>query len=155
MRFDVVSIRSTYRGIGRSLTPLDFQSQGDGSKLAELIELYLSYIEEHLKPESQETFEYMLRFCRVLKEHEIPCEVIVYDCRPIEEAYGKTVNFLGIDLVHKMSESLLEDGCWKLPARMLNENMLLTSELDANKVIPLCDNGGCEWLPCWVYSVVC
>ena len=154
MKFDIVPINSAYRGIGRSLTPEDFQSKCARGNMDKLIQIYYDYITECLKSESQETFEHMLEYCGVLNKNDIPCELIVYDSQPLESAYGKSLSFLGIDIVHEMTESLLENAAYRLPKTLLNEHLLCNKVMDVTQIITLCDHGGALWLPCWVYHVV-
>ncbi len=154
MKFDIVPINSAYRGIGRSLTPEVFQSKRAKSNMDELIQIYYDYITEYLKAESQESFEHMYEWCDVLKKNDIPCELIVYASQPLESVYGKSLSFLGIDIVHEMAESLLENGADRLPKALLNEHLLCKKVVDVAQIISLCDHGGALWLPCWVYHVV-
>ncbi len=153
MMFDVVPIRSSYRGMGRSLTPEDFPRKCTRKRWDKLIEDYLDYIEDTLKPESRETFERMLSYCKDMKKQNISCEMIVYDSHPLESAYGYPLEFLGIDIVHEMMESLLEDGAERLPKSLLNEHLLCTDVANVPQITMLCDHGGATWLPCWVYRV--
>jgi hypothetical protein len=154
MKFDVVPIRSAYRGIGRSLAPQDFRPWVDKRNMDYLLEVYFDYITDSLKPECQETFERMLSYCRTFRESGIPCEVIVYDSQPLENAYGKELQFLGIDIVLNLAESLLENGAERLSKNLLNENLLCLELSNLPKITKLCDHGGAEWCPCWVYHVL-
>lgn len=154
MKFDIVPICSSYRGIGRSLTPQDFRSWRAKRDMDNLLEVYFHYITDSLKPECQETFERMLSYCSMFKRCGVPCEVIVYDAQPLESVYGKSLFFLGIDIVHEMAESLLENEAAGLPKSLLNENMLCAEVSDVPQITKLCDHGGTEWLPCWVYHVL-
>ena len=154
MRYDVVPICSSYRGIGRSITSMSFQSKKAGKNIDNLIYAYFSYIDDTLKSESQEIFERMLSYCEILKSHDIPCEVIAYDLHPLESAYGRPLAFLGIDIVQDMAESLLECGAEKVPRSLLNEYLLCKSASDVPLVTTFCNTGGMIWLPCWVYRVL-
>ncbi len=118
-----------------------------------LIDGYFEYISDLLKPDCRETFESVLTYCDVLKKYDVPCEVIVYDLHPLEDAYGRPLTFLGIDIVHNMAESLLESGAEVVPKQLLNENLLCYRASDVLQVIPLCDHGNVIWQPCWVYRV--
>lgn len=154
MQFDVVPIHSSYRGIGRLLTPVDFQPKCAKNNMDKLIEEYFDYITNTLRPACQEVFEYMRSYCGRLQEYEIACEMIVYDLQPMESAYGRPLEFLGIDIVHEMAESLLEDGAEHLPKGLLNQNLLCSCKDDVSGIIPLCDSGDAVWEPCWVYRVL-
>ena len=154
MQYDVVPIGSSYRGIGRSIADKFFKKGETRENANYLIETYLSYIEDTLKPENQEIFEHMLSYCDILKSHDIPCEVIAYDLHPLESAYGRPLAFLGIDIVKDMAESLLECGAEKVPRTLLNEYLLCKRASDVPLVTTFCDTGGMIWLPCWVYRVL-
>ena len=153
MRFDIVPIHSSYRGIGRSLTPQDFQSNRAKANMDKLIDEYFHHITNTLKPACQEVFEEMGFWCRRLQEYDIACEMIVYDLQPLEHAYGRPLEFLGIDIVYEMAESLLESEAGHLPKGLLNQNLLCSCKEDALKIIPLCDCGDAAWESCWVYRV--
>ena len=153
MEYDVVPIFSAYRGMGRCLTVESFHSKKAKKNFDALLDGYFDYISELLKPACRETFESMLAYCDVLKKYDVPCEVIVYDLHPLEDAYGRPLTFLGIDIVHNMAESLLESGAEVVPKQLLNENLLCYRPSDVPQVIPLCDHGGVLWQPCWVYHV--
>lgn len=153
MWFDIVPIRSSYRGIGRSLTPQDFQSRCAKNNMDKLIEEYFGYITNTLEPAGPEVFEYMRSYCRKLQEYGVACEMIVYDLQPLESAYGRPLEFLGIDIVHEMAESLLENEAERLPKAFLNQNLLCACKEDVPKIIPLCDCGDAVWEPCWVYHL--
>lgn len=155
MKYEVVPIGLKYRGVGRSLSPTDFNSPAAKKNFDFLVEEYYKYISISLQPESKEKFDRLVVYYKSLLEFDISCELIVFDVCPLVTAYGHPIEFLGIDLANDFSESLLEFGHRKLPSAILNDNMLLTHESDAIKAIPLCNHGGYTWLPCWVYKVIC
>ena len=153
LKYDVVPICSSYRGIGRSLTPQNFRSERTKKNMDDLLEGYFQYIADLLKPVCQETFESALSYCSTLRKYDVACEVIAYDLQPLESAYGRSLTFLGIDIVHEMAESLLENGADALPKPLLNESLLCDRVSDVPQVIKLCDHGCVTWQPCWVYRV--
>lgn len=153
MRIEVVPVCSSYRGIGRCFTPQLFCSNRPRREMDKLLEMYFEYISNALRPASQEILDYMLCYCNRLKEHNIPCEVIVFDTQPIESVYGRKFSFLGIDITHEMAESLLENATETLISKFVNEHFLCAKASDIAQVIELCDHGGATWLPCWVYHV--
>lgn len=155
LKYDVVPIRSSYRGIGRSLTGVDVIRPVRAKKTMDsMIEGYFAYIADTLEPESRTVFERMCSYCDTLNQAGVRCEVIVYDSQPLESAYGRQLAFLGIDIVHDMAESLLESGPDVCAKSLLNEYQLCSCVSDVPKVIEHCDHGGAVWLPCWVYRVV-
>ena len=154
LRYDIVPICSFYRGIGRSLTPQELRSERARRNMDDLLEGYFHYIADLLKPVCQETFESALSYCGTLRKYDVACEVIVYDLQPLESAYGRPLTFLGIDIVHEMAESLLENGADTLLKSLLNESLLCDCVSDVPQVIKLCDHGCVTWWPCWVYRVL-
>lgn len=153
MRYDIVPIRSAYRGIGRCLTVEDFGSVQGKKERESLLDLYFAYIEDTLKPESSQNFSRMRDYCAAFYEAGVRCELIVCDWHPLDNAYGMQLDFLGIDIVHEMAESLLENGCKGAAKSLLNQNLLCCGVDDIPKVAALCDCGDVAWLPCWVYRV--
>lgn len=154
LKYDVVPICSSYRGIGRSLTPQNFRSERAKRNMDDLLEGYFHYIADLLRPVCQETFESALSYCNILRKYDVACEVIAYDLQPLGSAYGRSLTFLGIDIVHEMAESLLENGADALPKPLLNESLLCDRVSDVPQVIKLCDHGCVTWQPCWVYRVL-
>lgn len=155
MKYDVVPLVCGYRGMGRSLSPVDFRSPVAKENFDILIEEYFKYISITTEAESKEMFDRLVIYYKSLLQFEVPCELIVFDSRPLQTAYGHALDFLGIDISNDLTESLLEVDWRKLPPEILNDNMLLVSEADVFKAIQLCHHGGYDWLPCWVYRVIC
>ena len=82
------------------------------------------------------------------------CEVIVSDIYPLETAFDYVLDFLGIDIVHEMSESLLcECADIKIPNFLIK--MDYVTQTSVNDIVQLLDNGDVKWEPCYVYKVVC
>lgn len=80
--------------------------------------------------------------------------MVQYDIYPLETAFGCVLDFLGIDIAHEMSESLLCECTDVKAQKFLNKNGLCNTETDVNNIIRLRDNGDVKWEPCYVYKVV-
>ena len=96
----------------------------------------------------------LVDFCNELDKWEIPCEVIAYDIHPMTTAFDYPVEFLGIDIVHEMSESLICECNDRHIIQMLNENGLCDVPMTVNYIVPLLDHGDVKWEPCYVYKVI-
>lgn len=154
MKIDIVPIKENYRGIGRSLLATDLltkKSKKDFTKLLEMYDAYLMLLEQ---PESQNVLEKLMDFEKILQQYEILCEIIAYDTKPIDSAYGYSVTWLGIDIVHDCCESLLENMSDKRVQQTLNKNGLCRNTTDISKLLPLLDTGDVMWKPCYVYRVL-
>ena len=93
-------------------------------------------------------------FEKILQQYEILCEIIAYDTKPIDSAYGYSVTWLGIDIVHDCCESLLENMSDRRVQQTLNKNGLCRNTADISKLLPLLDVGDVMWKPCYVYRVL-
>lgn len=154
MKIDIVPIKENYRGIGRSLLATDLltkKSKKDFTKLLEMYDAYLMLLEQ---PESQNVLEKLMDFEKILQQYEILCEIIAYDTKPIDSAYGYSVTWLGIDIVHDCCESLLENMSDRRVQQMLNKNGLCRNTADISSLLPLLDTGDVMWKPCYVYQVL-
>lgn len=152
MIYDIVPLGQGYRGMGRSLTTDHLAPQK--KKLSnELLELYFAYLDVWLEKCSPSSFACMLELFRSFCEHGIPCELIVYDSVPMENAYGYPIELLGIDIAHDLCESLISGHLNPEIAHLLNENGLCRTVEAVEKIIPLQDYGNVTWAPCYVYSV--
>lgn len=154
MKIDIVPIKENYRGIGRSLLATDLltkKSKKDFTKLLEMYDAYLMLLEQ---PESQNVLEKLMDFEKILQQYEILCEIIAYDTKPIDSAYGYSVTWLGIDIVHDCCESLLENMSDKRVQQTLNKNGLCRNTTDISKLLSLLDTGDVMWKPCYVYRVL-
>lgn len=154
MKIDIVPIKENYRGIGRSLLATDLltkKSKKDFTKLLEMYDAYLMLLEQ---PESQNVLEKLMDFEKILQQYEILCEIIAYDTKPIDSAYGYSVTWLGIDIVHDCCESLLENMSDRRVQQTLNKNGLCRNAADISELLPLLDVGDVMWKPCYVYRVL-
>ena len=77
-----------------------------------------------------------------------------YDNNIITESFGYCVELLGIDIVHDMCESLLEDKISIDISYLINENGLCSSIQNIEKVICSQEHGTVDWKPCYVYRIV-
>lgn len=155
MKYDIVPIKTKYRGMGRLLTTNDFTSSKAKKNYIKLLENYFEYISFTELENDKNIFNKILEFYKTLREHDILCEIIVYDTAPIVNEFDKTIEFLGIDIVCDMSESLLENHAEKLKCALLNENLLCSHVTDFENIIKMSVHGDVKWEPCWVYKVQC
>lgn len=153
MRYDLVPIKGKYRGMARSLLATDLLNPKSRSKFELLLEEYFEFL-EYSQDMDKQVFEHTVAFYKILKEYNIICEIIAYDDETLEDVFGYSIEFLGIDIVHDMCESLIESGLSQYTKKMINQNGLCRTEADVEEIIPYQDHGGVEWKPCYVYKVV-
>lgn len=153
MKYDIVPIKNQYRGMGRSLLATDLYTRLSKHEYEHLLEMYYEYLSDVQQEPSQTGLMKLINFCIELDKFEIKCEVIVYDLCPIETAYGYVLYFLGIDIVHELSESLICECVDNEIQQFFNQYGLCNSELDMNSIVPLLDHGDVKWEPCYVYKV--
>lgn len=155
MKYDIVSLNASYSGMGRSLSPYDFTSEKAKKDYNKIMSYYFEYINLLIKPIENNTFEQMIFLCNLFKKFDVLCEMIVYDNFLINDAFGRTVTFLGIDVVHDMAESLLEstENIESSIRNRLNEFGLCSTLEEVDGVIKAMNHGGSIWKPCWVYRV--
>lgn len=95
MQFDIVSTLKKYQGMCRTLEPLEGLSKRNKKHCQEMFDLYLSYIDLELecagKVEDKNTANRWIALCDNFKEYDVPCEVIVYDDKPLDSAFGYDV----------------------------------------------------------------
>ena len=156
MEFDIVSLNTSYGGMGRSVTHDDFTSKKAKKFFAELLLCYFRYIELMDSPASNLTFNELIKCYSQLKEYDVRCEIIVYAQQPLKDAFGKQIEFLGFDIVHDMAESLLKNSeCIDEVARKrLNPYGLCIDLGDVDAIIQSTDSGDVLWNPCWIYRVL-
>ena len=155
MRFDLVPIRSNYRGIGRSLLGTDLLTEKTEKKYKWLLEEYFKYLEIELFEEvGKKSFDKTIDFYKLLRSYDIMCEIIVYNESSLQEAFGYPIEFLGIDIVHDMCESLIEDSLNPRIEKYINTNGLCRNLEDVKTIIPFQDCGNVDWKPCYVYKVI-
>ena len=155
MRYDIVSITQRYRGMDRALTGHELYTQSNRKVYDDLFEKYLKYISV-LCDEAplEESFFEIIEFCNEFKKYGVLCELIAYDSEPLTDVYGFELEFLGVDIVHDMCESLISNCNDKQLQYYFNENGLCKLETDIQEIVPQLDHGGVEWKPCYVYKVL-
>ncbi len=155
MRFDIVSLNSSYRGIERSLSPYDFFSKPARKYYDELISCYFEYIELMCNPLNMHVFNELVEYYIKFDKFGVNCEMIVYDSEPLKDAFGRQIELLGIDVVYDMAESLLENPASidDIIKKQLNRFGLCKQLQDVNAVVQSGDSGTVSWIPCWVYRV--
>lgn len=155
MKYDIASLNTPYRGMGRPLTHSDFVSEKATRNFNTLISCYFKYIAllEHLVDD--EKFDELIEYYQLFRKYDINCEIIVYDNSPLSDVFGRNVKLLGIDIVHDMAESLLEstEELKDEVKERLNCFGLCSKLEDIEAVMRFGDCGDVVWEPCWVYHV--
>lgn len=108
MDFYIVAIKGKYRGMDRSVDiPYDAKTK---KVYKQLLEKYFSYIDLECNGAcDKDALEKMIVFYKEFCAYEISCEMIAFSSEPMEQVHGYPVELLGIDIVHDMCESLIED----------------------------------------------
>ena len=123
----------------------------DPQRYAEIFNLFIKYEEFNLRVDKDNGFNDTFKFYEYLRDY-IPCEVIVYDIKPITNIEGFKLTFLGYEVVdEEMSESYfselyssMEEATAKLEVakkERLHWHQLYDLEEDRN------------WVVCYVYRV--
>lgn len=161
MRFDIVPINSAYSGIDRSLMTDDFLTPETKPHFDTLLAMYFSYIDLTCNP--YESFAYDEKRFRVIqgfyeqfRKYNVACELIVYNTTPVDFVYDAPIEFLGIDIVQDMAESLISynqqiDISVK---RYLNTKGLFDNPMATQNAMDLLKVDADVWKPCWVYKVI-
>ena len=153
MIYNVVPIRNNYRGIDRSLLATDLYNSSNKSTYNDFLNLYYKYISVMEQDYLETNFSWIISFYKTLEKSGVVCEVIVYDYCPLTTAYSYNLEFLGIDIVCDMAESLLCNCSEYIMQQLLNKHGLCRSLSDVEAVMPLLNQGNAQWQPCYVYSV--
>ena len=153
MRFDIAPIKGKYRGMERTIGATELWRPKTNKIYSQLLEKYFLYL-RYIELCDDDSFKKTIDFYKELCDYDIICEVITYATHPLEQAYGYPIEFLGIDIVHDMCESLIADEINETIKHFLNENGLCDTEEDAIRIIPFQDHGNVEWIPCYVYKIV-
>ena len=157
MEFNIGSRTSKYRGVENVLLDSDFTKNKKRKKYdLEFYFLYIDAIEVLYKDDYKEEYDLFNRIVylnNILKGKGIDCELAVMDVKPIKNVYGYAVDFLGIDIVFDMAESLLENVENEYIRGFLNENGLCPDTKNIDKIIEVSDTGKYEVFPVYVYSV--
>lgn len=160
MKFDIVSLNGFYRGIERSLSADDLLSGNAKSQYKRLANLYFRYLDiiygSKIMIYNINTFNLILEYYNTFKSLGVDCEVIVYDDKPIKNAFNYTIELLGVDVVHDFAESLLEDfnNVNTVVKKHLNSYGLLNNSDSTDVVLKNSVTGGMNWKACWVYKVM-
>lgn len=124
-----------------------------------LLPLYFAYLDLMAHPTrapyNAESFEKLAEYYRKFKELGVDCEIIAYDSAPLDNAFGRRIELLGIDIVCDLAESLLEDPDCIDDAvkKRLNQFGLCRKDSDMEIVLKNSNCGDNIWRPCWVYNV--
>lgn len=153
MLYDIVPIQSRYRGMERGLTTEDIWTSKAREKYDELLEIYYAYLDCILEESDENILGRLILIYNEFTKYDVLCEIIAYDICPISEIAGCSIEFLGIDIVHDMCESLISGEVRPCIEHLLNKNGLCSAVGDIEKIIPFQDHGNVEWKPCYVYKV--
>lgn len=155
MIIDIVPYNSHYRGMGRSITVEHFNSKKAKKNFNQLCEEYLLYVDLfYFEKDESVLWEEILSFYKILIENEVQCEIIAYDNKIINDIHGYRVEFLGIDIVKEMSESLIYYCEDRIDKFYLNKNGLCMDVQDVKKICDMYDEYESDWKPCWIYKVI-
>ena len=148
--YKVAPVGERYRGRVRTLGAGDHLDDKTLSKkeYEECTSLILKEIElSDLEDPSEQGFSELCQIYNDLVCHRVPCEMIVFNSEPIEEAYGSALQFMGIDVLYGLDEdSLLKDEAIFTQDITVSRNeygllddikdaKLLLAELDARELI--------------------
>ena len=150
----MVPITPHYRGIDRVLLASDLYIKQYKKEYDSLLDMYYEYLSETMRMPSKEGLSTLVGICKEFNKYGISCEMIAFDTIPQSTIWGYSLNYLGIDVVHKLSESLINVHKDPALSRYFNKNGLLDSENDAYEIIPFFDHGNVDWKPCYVYEIV-
>lgn len=153
MNYDIVPIKKYYRGMGRVLLATDLYTKQTKKEYDLLLNMYYEYLANVQQHPSRDGLIKLITFCNEISKREVKCEVIAYDITPLKTVFEYELDFLGIDIVHEMLESLLCECVDYEVRKFLNKNGLCNSESDVNSIIPLLDHGDVKWEPCYVYKI--
>ena len=153
MIYDIVPINNDYKGMDRILLATDLYTKQTKREYNLLLNKYYEYLSIVQQRPSKHGIVRLIELCEEFLKYGIKCEVIVYDITPIESVFGFDLDFLGIDIVHRMSESLLCDCGDHGIQKHLNENGLCSSKSQLYSIVPLLDHGNVKWSPCYIYKV--
>lgn len=154
MKYDIASIKGMYRGMARSLLATDMITVKGKKHFDFLLDMYYKYISYIEKVENQQIFEELIKFYVSLLKHDVNCEMIAYDTKPLKTVYGYSIEFLGIDIIHDECESLLEIKENHVGDQFLNRNGLCNNKRDAINLTSLLDHGDVNWIPFYIYRIV-
>ena len=127
MYYNVVGNDYKYKGIERHFSPTDYYQKHKMSnrEFKQLVEYELEAIDLGFNmPQNKENFEKICAFCKIMKAKGFDCDVIVYDDKPIKQAYGRSLLFLGIDIEANGTECPLSFGNKEGLTAELNKNGL-------------------------------
>ena len=161
MNFDIVPINRAYSGIERALTPDDFLTPETKKYFDILLSMYFSYIDLMYNPYGsfeydEQRFRVVQGFYEKFRKCNVSCELIVFDTTPVDSAYDVQIEFLGIDIVKDLAESLISYNQQTNVSikRYLNSNGLFYNLIAAQNAIDLFKVDLDVWKFCWIYKVI-
>lgn len=159
MRFDIVTLDNSYRGVERSLNTDDLLSKKAKVYYDKSINYYFKYLDLIYNAQgvsyNLNTFNELLIYYKKFKSYGINCEIIAYNNSLLNDVFGWQIKLLGVDIVNNFYESLLEDtnGVHDIIKSHLNPFGLLQKAEDIDIVLKNSLCGNYHWMPCWVYKV--
>ena len=120
MLYDLVEDdeRMKYKGIERSFSTVLYYRKNKSAKIDFNFLLNCEFKAYDLIYDSPQTKEIFIKLCMLMKkmkEKKVKCDVIVYDKKPLKDAFGYELEFLGVDIEADKTECPLEshdgDGC--------------------------------------------
>ncbi len=155
MNYDIVPIKNHYRGMGRLLLATDLYTKQAKKEYNILLNDYYKYLSIIQQSPSSAGLVALVNLCKKFLRYGIKCEIIVYDNIPIQTFFGHDLEFLGVDITHEMSESLLYECDDYGIRKFLNQNGLCATDQHLNCIVPMLDHGDVKWDPCYVYRIKC
>ena len=160
MRFDIVSITWSYRGIDRSIEVHDFLTKDTKSNYKKLLDQYFNFLDDTCNPKKSysydlEQFKLLLSYYKFFRKEKVNCEIIAFSYSPLENLFGYHLEFLGIDVVCDLAESLIKDRSEDDRIKScLNRNGLLDNVENIAFVLENSITGKLDWRSCFVYKVL-
>lgn len=155
MNYDIVPIKNHYRGMGRLLLATDLYTKQAKKEYDVLLGDYYKYLSIIQQSPSSAGLTDLVNLCKKFLQYGIKCEMIVYDNTPIQTFFGYDLEFLGVDITHEMSESLLYECDDYGIRKFLNQNGLCATDQYLNCIVLMLDHGDVKWDPCYVYKIKC
>ena len=154
MWFDIVSLKKHYRGVDRTLLTKDLATKKTKKQFSTLLNIYFEYIDLtcNMKP-TKEILSRLVCIVNLFRSYDINCELIAYDYNYSRSVFDYSLEFLGIDIVHNMCESLLSDEVSSSISNMLNPNGLCNNEKEIKDIIRCLDTENLEWKAAYIFRV--
>lgn len=133
--FDIFAIRNEFRGMGRSLCLDDLPVDKNFDTLLQIYLEYEDYMASVLSlPLTFEILTKLKELCVRLLQHDIMCEVVIYDKQPITEMGIVSIEFLGIEFEVDDIEGILAAEYENLKS-LLNCNGLCLDEESVQRIL--------------------